>query len=681
MLRDKYPTPETKVFLGRTLFGSPEKTYNRVEPLAEASSNGWRIIKARHQEFPSEGKVFTYDPRYAKKEDQYVLFTTIQNERDGADRLLIDEICEPYEILVDFSNLSKSDQRNIAINNGLLRGSQSIDRLILPIDDARYVFPKIDYNENLGRWLISNQEQLSDINVYSYSKNEIGASVSFNGRYFALPAKISKETIGFINWDTEAECLGAALNLLRKTEDIRAGGDLFGLSKQTILRLQQIYSQSEMLESGNLRLAALFDRINEILPDIKDSHEYVDKFANQITANKVIRDRFNKIMEELKAKTIDEFRNTERKKIYSNIKTEIPELIQQKEKLLGEICDLEKEINNKKQEFLILKEDRAVKKNESIVLENTGKQQDDVNLANSRECSAVPDEDEILEFTEDEKIKNYHVVDKIHQTIEKASKISLATIAENLENISRRAKLPLDKLAYLDIALRSGELLTIAGGGARRLLEAYAIAATSGEILCVELSPNILDIDDIWWKNSTKIETVFSYLWKMAIRHPDNTYIVLFLGSDCLLNPYFLSSMRRVFRREKPANLLCALLGKQEVCLEQNNNNEQNYNDITELKLEIDLTIELANSIIIDHQLLNIPRTALSFECSKALNQNDLTDLLGSTIDKRWISSEHIHQFLNIARAAIPWKLTADKLITISEQLSTQAKTQFNKPG
>lgn len=138
-----------------------------------------------------------------------------------------------------------------------------------------------------------------------------------------------------------------------------------------------------------------------------------------------------------------------------------------------------------------------------------------------------------------------------------AGKIELSNLQERLTQESENYGIQLQDLSLLDVLVRAGEPVLVAGSMAESALQAYARAVSGGQVRVHALDPSTIGLDDVWRMAATGRPTAFALAWHRAATFPEETVLVCLRDLDAAPFRLWLASlMSALSSQERPSNLL-----------------------------------------------------------------------------------------------------------------------------
>ncbi|GEM_PF-5829336 len=136
-------------------------------------------------------------------------------------------------------------------------------------------------------------------------------------------------------------------------------------------------------------------------------------------------------------------------------------------------------------------------------------------------------------------------------------KIGLSDLQERLTQEADNFGIELQDLSLLDVLVRAGEPVLVAGSMAESALQAYARAVSGGQVRVHALDPSIIGLDDVWRMAAAGRPTAFALAWHRAVTFPEETVLLCLRDLDAAPFRLWLASlMSALSSQERPSNLL-----------------------------------------------------------------------------------------------------------------------------
>jgi hypothetical protein len=648
MLRDETDLRRRSIYIGRTLFIHREHAVNRIEPIALATENGWQPVRNTTAVFPEEGKVFTFDPRLVDTQDYIVLFTIKRNDRDGADRYLTDEVCEPYQILPEFEALSADERRIRATRTGIDRLFVKPGGVILPLGNGKCAFPHMEFDATENGWIVPLSENLAKIDVFRGDLDFMGARQTIFGRHFALPGRHPTQIDGAVNWESDPECFEAIARLLKRHDSTRPGGELAQVSRQVIQRLRAAYTNSELLEGDGREVAALHERLAILLPKLQKSIEYVDEIASTLADAPEVKHRVQAFVETEKQAALEAMKDELRAEVRASLAAELATSEEAKTKIRSEILELDGRRSNLTMELERLLDVRDVRLKDirtsiSSIAEEVWKGGEGARqlLDVAKQFGAAkpaPSRERQTDTPWSRPVER------------KGSEFALSQIPQRIAAAAQKMGFDVESMAMLDVTVRSGEVGILAGHEAPLMLDVYAEAAFGGSIRRMPLDPSVLGAEDLWTHPLRKEATTLALAWASALEQPLLGHLVVLEDVDAASLSDWFTTFARLFRRCRPANLMIVAT-RRRMSIEKQKSPESP---------EIVLTPRSSNSpaaaLLVHGGVARVEAGSLTSPFREELENDERIALLALCSEKDWFHPELAARLYALTAAAKAWR-------------------------
>jgi hypothetical protein len=551
MLRHQTDLDGNDIYIGETIFEG--SNFTRLIPYAIARADGWHIVD--RDSFPEEGSVFSVDTQVIRKPKGYVvLFTKKWNDRPGGkDRYITTEIDEAIELAHSLVRLSTGDRRNIIMSEGIDRGSQEEPSMLVPSDDARVAFPRLQRSGPMGRWTLSLQENADRIRVYEAPADF--DLITIDGRKFLLPGRLPTAAVGHVNWQTDGEFLQTLLKRLRRITQQRSGTDDFILTEKLLNKLRSLLRDGELIGEFAGANDAARERLGEFLANLDREAGAATAIADALFADEAIRSGLTKLSEE----EADAIRLREIECIRPEIVTEVEATIKDRllelETLSAEIVDAKSSLAAKSVELQrveglvqagvaglsaslgdIMKDIRETGRTLSQIMEVTG----------ASAPTAVQGPATVA--IQDAPWSN----PRRHEV----RAIAIKDLPEIARTAAASSGLDEEFIRRMDILARAGEIPVVVGNSAELLLGCYASVVAAGGLVRMPLDPSVLGPEDLWRRAGSGTATPLALAWQSAIADVAKVQIVCLDDVDRASLSEWFARFKSLYRSNRPDNLL-----------------------------------------------------------------------------------------------------------------------------
>ena len=292
-LRDTISKPGVEIYIGTSEFEHDEIA--RIRPFAMADATAWKALP--HGLFREDDLVFTREPVVVGREKGHVvLFTMEPNSPGKKDRYVTTMVCEPYQV-IDLESDSDEKQRIASTQTGFSRSPHCFNQFIILLGNGRCVLPCMQYDDEHRRWVVAISEDLSALEVFETDLNQHGKLCSIEGQRFALPGHRPHVAIEVVNWESETDCLAAALKFIKRNADTLPGTEFGSLTQRTIERLQAAVAHGDLLNTDRREILALHKRLPAILSRLEAGAPVVEALANEILTSQLVAKRVDELVD------------------------------------------------------------------------------------------------------------------------------------------------------------------------------------------------------------------------------------------------------------------------------------------------------------------------------------------------------------------------------------------------
>jgi hypothetical protein len=552
------------VYIGETQFA--HQTIARIRPIAAARDGYWYTIADPEHPFPSEGLVFSVDPKVRGRERGHiVLFTAHENDRPDADqkkdRFITTEVCEPYEILERLEGLSLDELRNKLVIEGFDRGLQQNERVVVPLPGNHYALPRVVRHRSSPGWCLAHDENLAAIPLFEGTP-KMAERIRIDGRAFAIPGSIRGAQVGVVNWQLESDFLETLLKYLKKTAPLQPGGELDALSQNVRQRLLTAYRDAEILSDNAFENNALRERLVGFLKRSDAGSDAIRDIAEELLTSPLVREELTRLsqdaVEEAKQDAIARIRDEMR----TQIEEEFRELDSRRDVVLQEVIELEASREEIKTEIERLQakqgEDRAeleatidsFRSKTGDVAESVGRIIEgmrtfglDVPIApvypgrsdNGQETASPPWSRVLARPTPLIRLEDLH---------------------DHAQRASQRAGIEIESFMQVDVLLRSGAVPIVKGPAAENLINCYCATVAGGSPTRTPLDPTVLSADDLWRHPARSGPTAFAEVWLRAEADPNILHAACLDDIDLASLSGWFPRFALLFQHSRPENLV-----------------------------------------------------------------------------------------------------------------------------
>lgn len=659
MLRDETDLSRKQIFIGYV--DHTEAHFARVIALAEAFEYGWERITNQEERFPDSGKIFSLDPMAIGHMGRVLLFTVRESDRysPGRDRYITNEVDEPYEIRLEFRDLSRRDQRLAACEEGIKRVDQIAQQVILPLGDGKVTVLPFRPS-SAKRWIIANDVDLARIPLYDEG-DCLDTNIIIENQSYALPGRLPVRYTGHRNWEDDGDFLETILRTIKRNDDVNGDPTITVLSRNAITKLRSAYQRAELFANPNDNRAAL-ERLNEFLEFLPAELKALKTIAGSLVHSKDIAKAVEAQITEVKLQAKAAAAVEARKEAEARIEKEFESLSNELAEMRNELAALEAQKSAAQQEI-----DRLV-----LVRENelSGLSADLMNLLDSaatsgRAASRIFD---LLDLS-GQKLPTIGWSSNLSppwhgDKVPEGEEILLGQLPSKILAASKTVGLDRTALRRLDVVLRAGRVAAVGGDASDSLVETYASCICGGRIFNVVLDPSILGADDLWGRSANGA-TSLKEGWTSAMENPDIPHLIKLIGvSKASLAPWF-EDFSMVFTRSRPTNLMVVAV------VDASAKSEAVSGDRVPF-VPANGSSGSAIAAIMNSQR-PLPRTFVRGGLRSLMMSEKMTDVVAVLSSKQWFTHENAVDALAYLEASLLWENDTGKAAEIVQEILGQA--------
>ncbi|MBK3396320.1 hypothetical protein [Methylobacterium ajmalii] len=550
MLKREADLDGNDIYLGETMF--EDRRIARLMPRALARPDGWVPVDPAW--FPTEGCVFSIDPRVVNRPAGYVVLFTVgpTSAHGGRDRFVTTRVDEPIEVIRSLATVDPATLRRNVMTEGLDRGLQTEPRVVIAIQGRKLACPTLRLDEARRRWTLSHLESAERIELHP---DDLGPEDTFaiDGRHYLLPGDLPSKVIAHANWQTDVEFLQYILKVLKKIPDFRSDSEDYKLNDKLTHKLWLLYRDTDMIGDKSGHFDAARGRLGEFLSTLTSSSEAAVRIADQIFADPAVQGRLAALSDgEREALRRDELERI-RPAIVAEVDRELADRRAEVEALSGRVLELEDGLSKKSAELAGIEElfgsamDRVRGNVGSI-------------LGEVRETGeAVTRLMDLAGLGRPEVVRDARSVSTspwLAPQAAAASRVELTELPRIGASQVRKRGLDEAKFRCLDVLCRAGEIPVVYGDSAERLLESYASVISGGRLLRSPLDPTMLGPEDLWRHPGLGSPTPLAVAWGEASEDPIAVRLVCLDDIERAALADWFPRFRTLFRAHRPPNLL-----------------------------------------------------------------------------------------------------------------------------